>query len=433
MRPDVGMTKDGRTAGAVVLALLLVLLGVVPTTTAEVRNPDGVAVIVGNANYRHDRVPEVSYAHRDAAAFRHYVLEVLGYHPDNVIDLRDADQAGMESAFGNERSYKGLLWRYLNPKGGSDIVVFYSGHGVPGLKDKRSYLLPVNANPDTAEINGYPLTLLYENLSKLKEARSVRVFVDACFSGGSDLGMLVHSASPMEVKAALPEAMKKMTVVTASSGTEVASWDRSARHGLFTHHLLDALHGKGDADQDGTVTAAEVKDYLDDHMTRAARRTYGRLQHATLNGDEAVVLATARKGRFVPRPALQMEEPSPVASIGPQPVVGDGTPVVAPPARPTPRMPDHEAVEKALGLGRQARVLIQRGLASLNFEPGPADGLFGKKTRTAIKTWQDEKGFAATGHLTGEQAQALEEAGRAEKERSERREKSQESILLQPD
>ena len=335
------------------------------------------------------------------------MLEVSGYHPDNVIDLRDADQAKLESVFGNERSYQGLLWRYLNPKGGSDILVFYSGHGVPGLKDKRGYLLPVNADPDTAEINGYPLNLLYENLSKLKAARSVRVFVDACFSGGSDLGMLVHSASPMTVKADLPEAMKKMTVVTAASDSEVASWDREAQHGLFTHHLLDALYGKGDADRDGTVTAAEVKGYLDDHMTRAARRTYGRLQHAMLDGDEAVVLATAREGGFVARPVLKPGDLAPVATIGAQP---------------------EASVEKALGLKREARVLIQRGLASLKFEAGPADGLFGKKTRRAIKAWQEEKGFAATGHLTGEQAQALEEAGMADKERVEREKAKREPL-----
>ena len=86
---------------------------------------------------------------------RHYVLEVAGYYPDNVIDLRDADQVTPESVFGKERSHKGTLWRYLKPGGGSDVVVYYSGHGVPGL-DKRSYLLPVDADPDNAEINGYP-------------------------------------------------------------------------------------------------------------------------------------------------------------------------------------------------------------------------------------------------------------------------------------
>ena len=268
-----------------------------PSARAEARDPKGVAVVVGNRNYRNGRVPEVSYAHRDAAAFRRYVVEVLGYDRDNILYIEDADQARLESVFGNERSHEGLLWRYLDPEGGSDVVVFYSGHGVPGLKDKRSYLLPVNADPDTAEINGYPVDVLYGNLSKLREARSVRVFLDACFSGDSDRGMLVRAASPVYVKAELPEALRKLTVLTAASGQELASWDEKARHGLFTHHLLNALHGAADdaryGEKDGRVTASEAKRYLDRHMTRAARRTFGRHQRATLAGDEAAVLAAA--------------------------------------------------------------------------------------------------------------------------------------------
>ena len=148
---------------------------------AEVRNPDGVAVIVGNRGYKHPDVYDVSFAHRDADAFRRYVVDVLGFDPENILDLRDASQAKMEAAFGNERSHEGLLWRYLNPDGGAAVVVFYSGHGVPGLKDGRGYLLPSDADPNTAEINGYPIDLLYGNLAKLTEAESVWVFLDACF------------------------------------------------------------------------------------------------------------------------------------------------------------------------------------------------------------------------------------------------------------
>ena len=199
---------------------------------AEYANPFGVAVIVGNKVYANERVPEVTFAHRDADGFRRYVLDVLGYDPDNVIDLRDATQAELESAFGNERSHEGKVWRYLNPTHGSDVVVFYSGHGVPGLKDRRGYLLPVDADPHTAEINGYPIDVLYANLGMLAAARSVKVFLDACFTGDSDRGMLVRSASPVYVQAELPVASGgKLTVLTAASGTEVAFWDNEARHG----------------------------------------------------------------------------------------------------------------------------------------------------------------------------------------------------------
>ena len=118
--------------------------------------------------------------------------------------------------------------------------------------------------------------------------------------------MLIRSASPVIVKPELPGvAGEKLTVLTAASGDEVASWDEQARHGMFTHHLLDALYGKGDLNDDGRVTAAEAKLYLDDTMTIAARVEFGRYQNASLDGVTDVVLARAGTGDAFPsRPSL---------------------------------------------------------------------------------------------------------------------------------
>ena len=151
-------------------------------------NPHGVALIVGNADYENRDVPDVTFAHRDADAFRRYVVEVLGFDPANIVDLRDATRRELFDALGTKREPRSLLWSYLDPEGASDVVVFYSGHGVPGVNDKRGYLLPVDADPKAAEDDGYPIDLLYRNVGGLAEARSVRVYLDACFSGGSHAG-----------------------------------------------------------------------------------------------------------------------------------------------------------------------------------------------------------------------------------------------------
>ena len=60
---------------------------------------------------------------------------------------------------------------------------------------------------------------------------------------------------------------------------------------------------------------------------------------------------------------------------------------------------------------REVRILVQRGLAALGFDPGPADGLFGRKTRAAIWNWQAAKGLDTTGYLTTVEAQALAAVG----------------------
>ncbi len=293
------------------LLLLVASPGSRDIAWAEIRDPRGVAVIVSNSKYH--EASEVKYAHRDADAFRHYVVEVLGYDPENIIQVKDATHNDMVKIFGNDQTYKSSkLWRFLHQLG-SDVVVFYSGHGVPSLPDMRRHLLPVDAHPDAVNLTGYPMARLYKNLLGLEKiglARSIRVFVDACFSGSDgDRDMLIRSASPLNVapREELPEEMGKLTVFTAASKAQVASWDHKTKHGLFTHHLLDALHGKGDEDGNGEVTAQEVKKYLDVHMTQAARRRYGRDQYATLAGDDGVVLAASVTGGTIPaRPALDV-------------------------------------------------------------------------------------------------------------------------------
>jgi hypothetical protein len=253
-------------------------------SATQVKNPDGVAVIIGNKHYTR-RVPEVDYAHHDADAMKRFVINRLGFRERNIIDLRDATLMEMLAVFGNDKTYKGRLWRWVRPRE-SDVVVFFSGHGVPGLKDSGGYLLPVNAAPEAPESDAYSLTLLYANLSKL-EARSVTVFLDTSFSGDSPGGLLMQAGTAIS---AMPKApvVSGLTVLMATHGNQVASWDEEAQQGLFTRYLLDALNGAADGalygNGDGKVAVSEIKSYLDREMTYAARRQYGREQTVTAIG-----------------------------------------------------------------------------------------------------------------------------------------------------
>jgi hypothetical protein len=261
-----------------------------PVVTNGVENPDGVAVIVGNRAYGGD-LPEVTFAHNDADAMRRFVIGGQGFREGNVIDLRDASLVDLNKVFGNEKSHRGQLWRWVRPRE-SDVVVYYSGHGVPGMHDKRQYILPVNSDPNSPEVGGYALETLYRNLSQL-DARSVRVYLDACFSGESQGGSLLKNFSGLAIPAA-PET--ELTVLTAARNEQVASWDVESRQGLFTRFLLEGLQGKADdaryGRRDGRVTLQEIKGYLDREMTYIARRHYGRDQNATVRGNLEEILST---------------------------------------------------------------------------------------------------------------------------------------------
>ncbi len=440
----------------------------------EVTNPDGVAVIIGNKDYAH--TADVEFAHRDAEAFARYVVEVLGFDPKRVLLLRDAPLTQMIDTFGRKDLVETTeLWSRLKP-GRSDVVVFYSGHGVPGLRDKRGYLMPVDARPEKAELMGYSLDLLHENLGKL-DTRSVTVFVDSCFSGDSEAGMLFEDVSAVKYTARLPEG-ETVTMITAAAGNQVALWDREAGHGLFTRHLLDGLYGDADADRDGRITAGEAKSYLDEHMTGAAREGPRRTnQTATLRGGEERVLAVARfPGRSSPgsramaaelaktrqekeavgrqrdrlAEALKAKEAALGKVLAEKEALEQRRARLAREVeaqraelakarreqerlaaavaeqeaelkrlREKPRRTP-ESVEAGLGLAHADRVAIQRGLVSFGKRLGRPDGVFGERTRRAISEWQEESGEEPTGHLTGGQAEALRAAGRAEQERAAR-------------
>ena len=82
--------------------------------------------------------------------------------------------------------------------------------------------------------------------------------------------------------------------------------------------------------------------------------------------------------------------------------------------------PIHQALDRAGGYDRACdgrgemvaldsdqRRRIQAALAAAGFDPGPADGQFGPRTRRAIEAWQAAAGYTATGELTSEQVETL--------------------------
>jgi peptidoglycan hydrolase-like protein with peptidoglycan-binding domain len=50
-------------------------------------------------------------------------------------------------------------------------------------------------------------------------------------------------------------------------------------------------------------------------------------------------------------------------------------------------------------LDRSTRRQVQQGLQAAGFDPGGADGLFGPRTRSAIRSWQSARGARSTGYL----------------------------------
>ena len=80
--------------------------------------------------------------------------------------------------------------------------------------------------------------------------------------------------------------------------------------------------------------------------------------------------------------------------------------VVVPPEDVDPGALAPAEIEAALKLTRTQRTTIQKQLTALGYDAGVADGLWGSKTRVAIKTWQKANKKTQTGYVTALAGQA---------------------------
>lgn len=246
-------------------------------------NENAIAVVIGNRDYSGD-IPNVDYAINDAALVKEYLTKTFGFKPGNIIYEENAGKATFDAIFGNENDHKGMLYNYVRP-GESDVFIYYSGHGAPDVNSKSAYLMPVDSNPSFVSFSGYNTNTLYENLARLN-ARSIAVFLDACFSGAAGNGkMLISNASPIGIQVKNPAvSINNSLIVSASSGDQISSWYPEMRHGLFTYFLLKAIKGEADINNNGTLTLDELKLYLTDQnngIPYFARRLHNRIQTPT--------------------------------------------------------------------------------------------------------------------------------------------------------
>ncbi len=244
-----------------------------------------LAVVIGIENYKY--APIVDFAKRDAQVFYKYALSVFGIPKQNIYFLTntEATLGEMKKIFSKD----GWLAR-RSVKGKSNIVVYYAGHGAPDVKSKEAYLIPYDVDPNYAK-TGFKLNSLYAALSSLK-AKSVTVFVDACFSGKSrnDKMLITGARSVVIPTESSAISAKNMAIISASSDKEYSSAYPAKHHGIFTYYLLKELK-----DNAFSLKTISVRDFYN-NIKQNVKKTAGFLdkeQTPSLignNKDRAVIV-----------------------------------------------------------------------------------------------------------------------------------------------
>ncbi|HIE44305.1 MAG TPA: caspase family protein [Candidatus Omnitrophica bacterium] len=238
----------------------------------------------------------VDYAFHDANIMKEYFKKVFGIPEKNICVIKNAKKSDFEMWFGTEREHRGRLYNLIRPGLKPSIYIYYVGHGAPDVERRNPYFVPVDAHPNYVRLNGYSVDLFYRNLSKL-EAKEINVIIDACFSGGSQKGMLIAQASPLGVE--LIKNVKilsddRLTIITATDKDEIASWYPEKGHSLFTYYFLKALKGEADMNKDKILTLRELEKYLSSEVPYMAGRLYNRKQNPVIKGDLSKVFVRWR-------------------------------------------------------------------------------------------------------------------------------------------
>lgn len=215
--------------------------------------PTTVAVIIANENY--SNVSDVQSALHDGEVFSQYCNLTLGLPQENIRFYKNATLGTMLRAIAEIRNTVNSL------NGEADLIVYYAGHGMPDEATKDAFLLPVDGDA-TMSASCYSLGKLYSELGDLN-ARSVMVFLDACFSGSQRDGSMLMAARGVAIKPKEAAPRGNMFTLSATSGQETALPYKEKNHGLFTYYLLKALQ-----ESKGNITLKDLSEDVIDNVKR---------------------------------------------------------------------------------------------------------------------------------------------------------------------
>ena len=184
----------------------------------------------------YENAPTASFADRDAQYFVDYATRVLGV-PARNIKLLVNDKAGLISI-------KATLKQWLPAvagAGGADVDLFFGGHVLASADGDRLFLLPFDANVGLLEDSALVREEVFAALADAAP-KSVTVFLDTCFSGGTRTAdMLVADARGLRVSAKSDNLPGNFTVLSAAANDQISSSLPEAKHGLFSYFLIAGL------------------------------------------------------------------------------------------------------------------------------------------------------------------------------------------------
>jgi uncharacterized caspase-like protein len=234
----------------------------VPTAGPAAR-PRALAVVIGSNAGGAGQEP-LRFAEDDAQRMSRVLRELGHYESSDVRVLLRPDAAHVVRALDETAG----AVRTASARGEqTEVLFYYSGH----------------ARANAMNLGGEELALstLRERLSALPTALTI-VILDACQSGSFSRVKGAEPAADFTYNSVTGLTQKGLAVMASSTSQELSQESDELKASYFTHHLVTALRGAGDADGDGRVSLDEAYRYAYRRTLASTARTQVGEQHVTL-------------------------------------------------------------------------------------------------------------------------------------------------------
>ena len=227
----------------------------------EKHNNNTYAVIIGNEHYRKE--PHTRFSAADAATFYQYATKTLGIPSENIYKK----QAVIDATYGDMQDAIAFLSKAAKAKNGNiKIIIYFSGHGMADIENRKGYLLPIDGSSETLRRTALKTEDLYKELAAMN-VLSATVFLDACFGGASNDGALVAmqgvKALQITPKEDVPQG--NIVVFSATAEAQTAYTYNEKGHGIFTYFLLKKLQAT-----QGKISYGKLSEYLTNEVKSSA-------------------------------------------------------------------------------------------------------------------------------------------------------------------
>jgi len=232
------------------------------------RKKDRIAVIIGIESYKNLN-STAKYAHSDARSYYRYATDLLGISEKNIKLLIDSDatKGELENVFTRGGWLERRIRAIGNPTG-TEIFVFYSGHGLPDVKKDEPYLLAYDCDPDNPA-TGYHLKDILRSIEHLG-AGFTYMFLDCCFSGLDREGQLIIAGRPARIVVDYHSELHNIAIFSACSSAQYSRTYDEMKHGIFSYFVLKGLRGAADANGDKILEVAELASYVRKNVVRTS-------------------------------------------------------------------------------------------------------------------------------------------------------------------